>query len=486
MGAVSERCGGTIPDHDGTVATTAGTAVDDGGARLPRRGEELDVEVSALAYGGAGVARLGRGGFVLFVRGGFPGDRVRVRVTRRRRSYAEAEVVELLEPSGDRVATAVDHPGAPWLALRYETQLHWKQLQVRDALERLGGFRSPPLEPIVPARERTRYRNKLEYSFGVGSDGRVVLGFHRRGRFDLVTPIEQDILASERVDQVRNAVRDWCLAVGLSAYDRRSREGLLRNLVVREGRRTGDLSVRLVTAPGALDAAALAAALPATGVVWTRTDALAEVTSGGESELVAGREWIEEELCGLRFRISPDAFFQTNTEMAEELYRLALAYADLDGTETVLDLFCGTGTIGLVMALEARAVLGLELNPRAVADAIANARLNAIDNATFYCGDVADALPELCERAPTPPAVAVVDPPRAGLSKRMLEHLLSARPERIVYVSCNPTTLAPNARTIVAAGYELERVRPVDMFPQTPHIECVAAFKRTVDGPSAR
>lgn len=449
----------------------------------PRRGDELELAVEALAFGGAGVARIGEGGFVVFVRGGVPGDLVRARVVRRKRSFAEAELVEVLRPSPDRVEPLAAHPGAPWQVIRYEVQLRWKELQVRDALERLGGFDQPPLEPIVPAHQRLRYRNKLEYSFGSDRDGRLVLGFHRRGRFDEIEGVERDILASERVDELRRATVEWAREAGHEAYDRRAHRGVLRNLVVREGRRTGDLSVRLVSSPAELDVAGLAARLRATGVLWTRTHALAEVTDVGSTELVAGRPWIEEQLCGLRFRISPDSFFQTNTEMAEELYRVVLEYAELDGSETVLDLFCGTGTIGLTMALEAREVLGLELDERAVADAIQNAKLNAIDNARFFCGDVADALPELVVEATRRPSVAVVDPPRAGLSRRMLEHLVRIGAERILYVSCNPTTLAPNARLLCESGYELERVRPVDMFPQTPHIECVALLRRRTPVP---
>jgi 23S rRNA (uracil1939-C5)-methyltransferase len=441
----------------------------------PRPGDELELVVESLAHGGAGVARAD--GYVVFVRGAVPGDRVRARVTKSKRSFGEAEPVELLEPSADRVEPAVAHPGAPWQVLPYERQLEEKQRQVADALVRLGGFEDPPVEQIVPAVERLRYRNKVEYSFGEDELGDLVLGFHRPGRWDLIDDVREDVLASERVDELREAVAAWCRAEGLSAYDRREHTGLLRNLVVREGRRTSVLQARLVTSPGVLRVAELAESLPADSVLWTRAASPAETTREGETEAVRGDEAIEEELSGLRFRISPDAFFQSNTEMAERLYGAAVELAGLSGRERVLDLYCGIGTIALVLALDAREVFGVEIVERAVADAIDNARLNGVDNASFYAGDVRTAMRPLLERSGRPDVV-VVDPPRAGLSQKVVRRVLEAGAKRVVYVSCNPTTLAPNARQLVDGGYRLVTVRPVDMFPQTPHIEAVALLEQ--------
>jgi 23S rRNA (uracil1939-C5)-methyltransferase len=446
----------------------------------PRRGDELELEIERLAYGGAGVARAE--GFVVFVRGAVPGDRVRARIGKAKRSFAEADVVELLSPSPERVVPLVPHPGAPWQVLSYQRQLSEKESQVREALERLGGFEDPPVERIVPAQETLRYRNKLEYSFGTDDHGELVLGFHRPGRWDVVERVTEDILASERVDELREAVEGWCRAEGLSAYDRSDHTGLLRNLVAREGRRTGQLQARIVTSPGDFRAPELAAALPAESVLWTRTTGVAETTRDGKTEVLKGEERIEEELLDLRFRISPDAFFQTNTEMAERLYRLAAELAGLSGRERVLDLYCGIGTIGLTLALDAAEVWGVEVTERAVADAIDNARLNSVDNAKFFAGDVRTAMRPLLQQAGKPDVV-VVDPPRAGLSQKVVRRVLEAEAQKIVYVSCNPTTLAPNARQIVDAGHRLSVVRPVDMFPQTPHIECVALLEREGNAP---
>jgi 23S rRNA (uracil1939-C5)-methyltransferase len=416
---------------------------------------------------------------VVFVRGAVPGDRVRARIGKSKRSWAEGDLVEVLEPSPDRTEPEAPHPGAPWQVLPYERQLEEKEGQVRDALERIGGFESPPVESIVPAVERFRYRNKLEYSFGEDEDGELVLGFHRPGRWDVIDDVERDILASERVEEIREAVKSWCRDEGLTAWDRETQTGVLRNLVVREGRRTGQVQARMVSSPGAdFRVDELAAATPADSFLWTRAEGVAETTRGGDTRAVKGPAFLEEELSGLRFRISPDAFFQTNTEMAEVLYGAAAEFAGLTGREKVLDLFCGIGTIALVLALDSAEVWGVELIEEAVADAIQNAKLNGIDNARFFAGDVRLAMRELLEQSGRPDVV-VVDPPRAGLSQKVVRRIIEAEAQRIVYVSCNPTTLAPNARQLVDdGGYELKTVRPVDMFPQTPHIECVALLER--------
>ena len=318
----------------------------------PRRGDELDLTVDRLAHGGAGVART-ETGYVVFIRGTVPGDRVRARIGKSKRSWAEGELVELLEPSPERIEPVAPHPGAPWQVLPYERQLEEKESQVRDALSRIGGFEDPPVEPIVPAKEQLRYRNKLEYSFGMDEQGELVLGFHHAGRWDLIDDVEDDILASERINEVREAVKAWCREEGLTAWDRETGTGVLRNLVVREGRRTGQVQARVVTSPGGeFRVPELAAATPADSFLWTRAEGVAETTRGGDTQLVKGAPVLEEELSGLRFRISPDAFFQTNTEMAEVLYRNAIELAALGGREKVLDLFCGIGTISLALALD--------------------------------------------------------------------------------------------------------------------------------------
>jgi 23S rRNA (uracil1939-C5)-methyltransferase len=477
--------------------------------KRPERGEEIELQIDSLAHGGEGVGRLGDGGYVVFVSGALPGDRVRAVIVKRKRSYAHARMVEVLQESPERIAPTADHPGVAWQVLPYERQLQIKREQVDDALRRIGRLEGFELEEIVPALQQWRYRNKLEYSFGTGypldtssssSDvsentgksgtGFLVCGFHAPGGWKRVDPIEDCLLASELGNKAREAALAWARSQGLHAWDRRresidSPVPLLRNLVVREGRHSGKLQIRLVSTDGELEAGLLAAALVAelgeemlSGVLWTRSSSLAETTMGGETELVWGDAELPEHLGELDLRISSEAFFQTNTEMAEVLYEIVADYAALEGWERVYDLYCGIGTIALTLAPRAGELWGIEIIEQAVADAIAAAKRNDVTNAHFFAGDARLALPELIERAGKPDVV-VVDPPRAGLSQKVVRRIIEASPKRIVYVSCNPTTLAPNAAQLVEAGWRLVKVRPVDMFPQTPHIECVALLERT-------
>ncbi|HEV3283760.1 MAG TPA: 23S rRNA (uracil(1939)-C(5))-methyltransferase RlmD [Solirubrobacteraceae bacterium] len=474
----------------------------DAAAPRPQRGDVLELRVDSLAYGGEGVARLGDGGYVVFVAGAIPGDLVRAVVHKRKRSYAHARTLEVLEPGPERIAPVAEHPGVPWQVLPYERQLEIKQGQVEEALRRIGHLDGFELEAIVPALEQWRYRNKLEYSFGHDERGELVCGFHAPAGGMGVVAMQDCLLASEGGNLARELALRWCREQGLSAWDRDARPGadpgaerlrrtgagadgraMLRNVVVREGRRSGRLQVRIVSTEGELDAGQLAAALSAglgerlSGVLWTRSRSLAETTAGGETELVWGEAELPERLGELDLRISAEAFFQTNTEMAELLYGVVGEYAALEGWERVYDLYSGIGTIALTLAPRAGELWGIELVPEAVADAIAAAVRNEVPNAHFYAGDTRLAMRELVERAGRPDVI-VVDPPRAGLSKKVVHRIIEASPKRIVYVSCNPTTLAPNAAELGEAGWRLRRVRPVDMFPQTHHIECVGLLER--------
>jgi 23S rRNA (uracil1939-C5)-methyltransferase len=296
-----------------------------------------------------------------------------------------------------------------------------------------------------------------------------------------VLDIERCWLTTDLGNGIREAVKQWANASGLRAYDQEAQEGYLRHLVVREGRNTGQALVVLVTAPGELVEDGFVEAVrrfpEVRSVHWAVNDTPAEVTNV-PSRLLWGDEAIEEEILGLRFRVRPNAFLQTNTEMCEKLYSLAIGYAALTGEETVYDLYCGTGTIGLSMARDALTVWGIEASEESVACAVENAELNGLANAAFFAGEVGADVEELRERAGAPDVV-VVDPPRAGLTGKALARVAAIEAPRLVYVSCNPTTLAGNGRELVSQfGYTFERVRPVDMFPHTPHVESVALFTR--------
>jgi 23S rRNA (uracil1939-C5)-methyltransferase len=447
-----------------------------------RKDQELELKIDSLAYGGNGVARLN--GFVVFVRRGLPGDTVRARVTKVKRTHAEATAVEVVEEGAPRVEAPCAHfpacGGCRFQDLAYGAQLEAKASQVADALARIGKVTGFELEPAVPAESLFHYRNKLEYSFTAMAAG-VGLGFHKAGRWDEVLDIERCWLTTDLGNAIRNGVRAWANDQGLTAFDQETQEGYLRHLVVREGRNTGQALVVLVTTPGALHGESFVEALrrfpEVRSVQWAVNDSPAEVTNL-PTKLLWGEEAIEEQILGLRFRVRPNAFLQTNTAMAETLYRLAIEYAGLTGEETVYDLYCGTGTIGLSLAKDALTVWGIEASEESVACAVENAQLNGITNAAFFAGEVAADIEELRERA-GPPDVVVVDPPRAGLGGKALGRVAALGAPRLVYVSCNPATLAGNAKALVEEfGYTLERVRPVDMFPHTPHVESVALFVR--------
>jgi 23S rRNA (uracil1939-C5)-methyltransferase len=533
--AVADAPSAPAPSPDAASAPTPAESPAPTRAR-PERGQELELTIDSLAYGGEGIARMGDHGYVVFVSGAIPGDRVRAVVYKRKRSYAHARTLEVLAPSPERIEPRATHPGVPWQVLPYERQLEIKQQQVGDALQRIGHLEDFELQDIVPAVQQWRYRNKLEYSFGMRADldeegkgrgevvahppaGELVCGFHASAGGNRVEGIEDCLLASELGNLAREAAARWAREQGLGAWSRGGEAGsgrgprgqgppadrprgardpserigpapdgraLLRNLVVREGRHTGKLQVRLVSTPGELDVYSLEQALRAalgdalSGLMWTRSGQLAETTMGGETELVSGEAELPERLGELDLRISPEAFFQTNTEMTEVLYGLVVEYAALEGWERVYDLCCGIGTIALTLAPRAGELWGIELIEEAVANAIAGAQRNGI-RANFFAGDVRLALPELLARAGKPDVV-VVDPPRAGLSQKVVRRIIDCAPKRIVYVSCNPTTLAPNAAQLVEAGWTLRKVRPVDMFPQTHHVECIALFERVGSG----
>jgi 23S rRNA (uracil1939-C5)-methyltransferase len=448
------------------------------------RDQELELTIDSLAYGGNGVARLN--GFVVFVKRALPGDTVRARVTKVKRNHAEAVSLEIVEAGAPRVhAPCAHYPacgGCRFQDLAYEAQLQAKAQQVADALSRIGRLTDFELEPAEPAESVFHYRNKLEYSFS-GTAAEPVLGFHRAGRWDEVLDIERCWLTTDLGNAVRNAVKEWARLEGLAPYDQERQEGYLRHLVVREGRNTGQALAVLVTAPGELAAVesfleTLRAFPEVRSIHWAVNDSPAEVTNF-PTRLLWGEESIEEELLGLRFRIRPNAFFQTNTAMCEVLYRLAGEYAALTGEETVYDLYCGTGTIALSLARDALTVWGIESSEESVACAVENAELNGLVNTAFFAGDVGADLEELRDRAGAPDVV-LVDPPRAGLTGKALRRIGRLAAPRLVYVSCNPTTLAGNAKELVSEwGYRLERARPVDMFPHTPHVETVALFTRS-------
>jgi 23S rRNA (uracil1939-C5)-methyltransferase len=448
-----------------------------------QRDQELELSIESLAFGGNGVARLD--GFVVFVRRGLPGDTVKARVTKVQRRHAEAVATEIVKPGPVRVEAPCQHypecGGCRFQDLAYDTQVATKHQWVADSLQRIAGLTDAPLEEIVPAASQFNYRNKMEYSFTQLEDG-PTLGLHKAGRWDEVLQIDKCWITSDVDNAIRNTMRDWAREEKLTAYDQETHEGYLRHLMVRVGRNTGQALVQLVTNRGErFDRERLIEVLTAIPEVksihWSINEGVSETTEL-PTELIWGEDAIEEEIGGLRFRVRPNAFLQTNTEMAEKLYAIAREFAALTGNETVYDLYCGIGTIGLSMARDAMTVWGIEISEESVACAIENQELNGIGNTAFFAGNVGEVLADLRTRAGDPDVV-VVDPPRAGLAGKALKRLGEIAAPRIVYVSCNPTTLAGDLKRLSDDyGYRLVRARPVDMFPHTPHVECVALLER--------
>jgi 23S rRNA (uracil1939-C5)-methyltransferase len=450
----------------------------------PRRGDTFELLVDDLAFGGEAVGRVD--GYVLFVRGGVPGDRLRVRVTEARGRFGRAAIESVEAPSPHRVAAPCPYfgrcGGCRLQHVAYEAQLAFKAKQVRDCLERLGAAGPFALRPIVPAPEAYGYRNKMEFTVAPGADGPVI-GLHEADRYDVVLDIERCLLQSETMNTLLDEVRTQVRARGLPAWEQDTEQGLLRFVTLREGRRTGEAMVNVVAAaPDVVGLGPVAEALerrvPATTSVVLNVNAKkAAVAIGTEEHVLRGSDHVTETLGGLGFQISANAFFQTNTAQAERLFALVGEACELSGGETVVDLYCGTGAISLLLARRCRRVFGIEVGTAAAADAVRNARANGIENCTFLTGEVRHVLPALL-REGVRADVVVADPPRAGFHPKALAALVALAPARLVYVSCNPATLARDVGDLLRHGYHLEWVQPVDMVPQTPHIEAVARLRR--------
>ena len=449
----------------------------------------LILDVADLELGGKAVAR--HDGEVVLVDRGLPGDRVRARITRRRRGWAEASLESVERGSPLRVAAPCPHfgrcGGCRLQDLHYDEQCRTKQRQVVEVLARIGGLSDPPVRAIAPAPERFGYRNKMEFSFHPGPGGEPLLGLHERGGYDRVFALETCLLPSPLTVEIVRWTARFAAERRWSAYHPVRHQGVARFLAVRHLQATGECAANLVAAsddlPG-LEEWALGIAGRSDevrSVTLSINRSRANVAFGEESRVLRGRDHILERLHGLEFEASANAFLQTNSRQAEALYGEALAQARLEGGETVLDLYCGAGTLTLVLARAAGQVVGVESVPEAVSAARRNAERNRIANARFVEGEARRVLREwaLGERPGRPAAeVVVVDPPRAGLHPRVVARVAELAPRRVVYVSCNPATLARDLKDFVARGFRVAEVAPFDLFPHTPHVECVVRLER--------
>ena len=450
---------------------------------LPRKNSEHTMVITGYASTGEGVGHL-ESGLTVFVRGALRGERCRISILKASKRCAWGRLLAVEEPSPARVTPDCPYypkcGGCQLRHMSYEEELSLKLGRVNDALQRIGGL-SLRAEVIHPAPERTGYRNKVQFPVGLAPNGGIRLGFYRRRSHEIV-PVERCLLQPEVSNRAGQIVRRWMVERQIAPYDERSHTGLVRHLFCRTNA-AGELLVCLVVNAGALPEEGelvrrLRAGLPKlAGVVLSENRERTNVVLGRSFRTLWGRDWLEDTLCGLTFRLSVPSFFQVNRRQAEVLYRRALDFAGLTGRETVLDLYCGTGTISLVMAQRARRVIGAEIVPEAIEDAKANARRNGLENARFLCADAGQAAEMLAGQGIRPDVISV-DPPRKGLSHEVIEAICQMAPERVVYVSCDPGTLARDLALLDERGYRAERAEAVDLFPRTGHVETVVLLSK--------
>ena len=459
-----------------------------------------DILITDVAAEGKAIAKVDN--LVIFVPYVVPGDVVDLQIKRKKHSYAEAEAIALKKPSELRAQPFCKHfgvcGGCKWQCLPYEEQLRFKQKQVWDNLTRIGKIELPEMMPILGSKHVARYRNKLEFGFsnkkwltseqvasGVQFNCMDAVGFHIPGAFDKILDIEECHLMDDINNRLRNGIRAYALAHGLTFFDLRQQTGLLRNMMLRTSA-TGEIMLLMqFCMRGADDEAQAKALLEHLHAAFPEVTSLLYVNNTkcndtiGDLDVItfAGTPFIYETMEGLRFKVGPKSFYQTNTEQAYELYKVARNFAALTGDELVYDLYTGTGTIANFVARQARQVVGIEYVPEAIEDAKVNAALNGLDNTLFYAGDMKDILTTGFIERHGKPDVIITDPPRAGMHADVVNAILFAAPRRIVYVSCNPATQARDL-ALFDTDYRVTKVQPVDMFPQTHHVENVVCLER--------
>lgn len=489
----------------GNTQAAAGGRKNGGARRAPasqavvdapvQKNDEVVVDIIGLTHDGEGVGKAD--GYTLFIQGALPGERVRAKVMKVKKAYGYARLQELLDASADRVVPVCgiyDKCGGCQLQhMDYTAQLNWKRQHVVDALERIGKLQiageaaAEPggiiVHPTVGMSEPWRYRNKAQVPVGASAgDGELIAGFYAKGSHRIIDTDECHI-QHDRNDEVVRIVKTIGRELGVPAYDEESGQGLLRHVMTRTGFVSGEIMIVLVTNGRKLPKAEqwverIRAALPEVkSIVQNVNTRDTNVIFGDETRVLWGSEVIYDELDGIRFAISARSFYQVNPAQTVELYRKAVDYAQLSGTESVIDAYCGIGTISLFLARKAGRVYGVEIVPEAIEDAKRNAELNGINNASFEAGPAEVVIPRWREEGIIPDVI-VVDPPRKGCDPALLDTILKMQPERVVYVSCNPSTLARDLRTLEDGGYKTVEVTPVDMFPWTSHVESVVWMKK--------
>ncbi|XOQ47474.1 MAG: 23S rRNA (uracil(1939)-C(5))-methyltransferase RlmD [Eubacteriales bacterium] len=449
-----------------------------------KKNDFIDLEITGYTTQGSGVGRYND--IAVFVPLAAKGDRLRVKILKTAKTYAFGRMDKIIKASEDRIALDCAQfaqcGGCVYRHIAYAAELQAKQQMVQDALERIGGFRGIAVQPIVGAKGPDRYRNKAQLPIGRGPDGTIRMGFFANHSHRII-PCEECLLQPEEFTAAMEAFRQWAQQSGDSVYEEETGKGRLRHLYLRKANATGEVMACVVVNGNGVHyepelVNILKEKVPGLkSVIINVNREKTNVVLGKKCRTVWGSDTITDTLCGLNFHISPMSFYQVNRDQAERLYTIAGEYAGLTGKETLLDLYCGTGTIGLSMAKNAAKVIGVEIVEQAVEDAKKNARENRIDNAEFLCADAAEAASMLKNRGERPDVV-IIDPPRKGCDASLIETIAGMEPQRVVYVSCDPATLARDLKLFFQKGYEPQQVTPVDMFPRTAHVECVVLMSR--------
>ena len=457
-----------------------------------KKNQELKVTITDCGKDGEGIGKVD--GYTLFVKDAIIGDEVFVGITKAKKNYAYARLIEIITPSPDRVEPKCSYHkqcgGCQIQAMRYEKQLVFKENKVRNNLIRIGGFAEEKInaimEPIIGMDEPFRYRNKAQYPVGMDKDGKLITGFYA-GRTHNIIANTDCLLGQANNKYILEEILAFMKDEGITSYDEKTQKGLVRHILIREGFMSQEIMVCLVINGKKLPSAnLLVERLRNLSEVGERITSICininkentNVILGREVEVLFGKGYIIDSIGGIQFQISPLSFYQVNPVQTERLYSQALEYAQLTGQETVWDLYCGIGTISLFLAQKAKQVYGVEIVEQAIEDAKQNAKMNGIKNAQFYVGKAEEVLPEKYEKEQICADVIVVDPPRKGCDESCLETMIKMQPKRIVYVSCDSATLARDLKYLCENGYELCKVRAVDQFCHTGHVETVACLQR--------
>ena len=442
------------------------------------KNDRITVHIEDLTHDGAGVAKVD--GYPLFIQGGLPEETAEVHVLKTLKNYGFAKLIKVIEPSPYRVEAPCpvfsECGGCQLQHMTYEGQLKWKESMVRNVMQRIGKIDAPVL-PVKDMDKPWEYRNKSQIPFDL-ENGQVVAGFYQT-KSHRIADTNTCLIQTDEADRLLRAVKAKALELDLIPYNEDTKKGQLRHLVVRKGRATGEVMVVLVTKHPKLSKKDAIIELirevepNVVSIIQNVNTRNTNVIFGDETNVLWGKAVIEDLIGDIRFEISARSFYQVNPEQTEVLYKQALDYAQLSGAETVIDAYCGIGTISLFLAQKAKQVLGVEIVPQAIEDAKRNAELNGFKNTFFEAGPAEEIIPKWYKEGKTAD-VLVVDPPRKGCDEALLQTILEQKPKRIVYVSCNPATLARDLRILEDGGYKTQEVQPVDMFPQTTHVECVS------------